>query len=438
MDFEYVARKLYRSGAKMNEIVQTLKNMGADEEFSRALLEEISNSENINDSFVGYVCNYPKSEVSATEAGVGCRGMGDFYVHRKIAEIIGRTSAIIDPSSMDDGGAVISQAGDDKKIVVAVDGMHSRLGNFPFLGGFHAARAALRDIVVMGAEPLALFADVHLGTEGDVGKIFDYTAGISAVADVLNVPLVSGSTLRIGGDLVVSDRLMGSVGAVGLASKIVPRNYAREGDVILMSLGCGGGTITTAAIFHGWHEVVKITLNLDFFKGAIPLVRSDFITKLHSMTDVTNGGIRGDAHEISEYSGKKIVLDYEALRMTVHPKVLEMLDALDIDFMGVSTDSLLIIVNKKLAKDVASFVEEHGLPMFFVGEVREGHGVYLKKDGKEVKMMPEFREAPYTPVKRVVGTAVPKNWERAKRAIDDAAIKAVEKRKKIKELLFGK
>ena len=43
----------------------------------------------------------------------------------------------------------------------------------------------------MGAPPVALFSDIHLADDGDVLKVFDYTAGIRAVADVMNVPFVT-------------------------------------------------------------------------------------------------------------------------------------------------------------------------------------------------------------------------------------------------------
>ena len=50
--------------------------------------------------------------------------------------------------------------------MVTVDGMHSRLSEYPFLAGFHVARAALRDVWAMGARPLAMLADIHLADDG--------------------------------------------------------------------------------------------------------------------------------------------------------------------------------------------------------------------------------------------------------------------------------
>lgn len=145
---------------------------------------------------------------------MGSRGMGDFFFHEKIAEVIGETGAVVDSRQLDDSGVVnINGMG----LVVTVDGIHSRLSDFPFLAGFHVTRAALRDIYVMGAIPVAVISDIHLADDGDVSKILEHVAGISAVCEVMDVPYVSGSTLRIGGDMVIGDRMTGELVQLGYA-----------------------------------------------------------------------------------------------------------------------------------------------------------------------------------------------------------------------------
>ena len=88
------------------------------------------------------------------EFGVGSRGVGDFYVHAKLGEVIGKTGAVVDSSQLDDSGVV--KIGENY-LVVTIDGIHSRLSDFPFLSGFHVARAALRDVYSMGARPANAF-----------------------------------------------------------------------------------------------------------------------------------------------------------------------------------------------------------------------------------------------------------------------------------------
>ena len=112
----------------------------------------------------------------------------------------------------------------------------------------------------MGSKPIALISDIHLADDGDIGKIFDFTAGVSSVAELTETPIVAGSTLRIGGDMVFGDRLVSAVGAVGiLDEEPTARKRAEDGDIILMTEGSGGGTITTIALYHGYFDEIKQT-----------------------------------------------------------------------------------------------------------------------------------------------------------------------------------
>jgi hydrogenase expression/formation protein len=217
------------------------------------------------------------SGVTMGDFGVGSRGMGDFYTHEKIAQVIGKTSAIVDSSHLDDSGVVRA---DGKYLVVTIDGMHSRLSDFPFLAGFHVARAALRDVYVMGARPVAMLSDIHVADDGDVAKIFDHISGITTVSELTGIPLVTGSTLRIGGDMVIGERMTGGVGAVGMAENLTARIQAMPGDVIMMTEGAGGGTVSTTALYFGMHDLVDETINLKFIDACEALFDAGLIEKM--------------------------------------------------------------------------------------------------------------------------------------------------------------
>jgi hydrogenase expression/formation protein len=285
----------------------------------------------------------------------------------------------------------------------------------------------------MGAQPVALFSDIHLADDGDVSKVFDYTAGIGAVADVMNVPLVTGSTLRVGGDVVIGDRLTGCVGAVGVASNqgLTARINAREDDVILMTEGAGGGTITATALYNGRSDVVKQTLNLKFLHACDRLLRDGLVTKIHAMTDVTNGGIRGDAEEISKTAHVKLVLEEEKIRRLIDPTVLTMLDDLQIDYMGVSIDSLLIVAPAQLEAEIKSTINGV-IKVDEVGHVESGSGAEALRDGERFTITPKFRESAYTPVKKVVGEhADHQEIQQMRARVDLAAARALRKKEQM-------
>ncbi len=393
---------------------------------ARAVLEEATATLNPR----GEVFKLQDSGVTMGDFGVGSRGSGDFYTHTKIAEVIGRTGAVIDSAQLDDSGVVKAKG---QFIVVTVDGMHSRLSDYPFLAGFHVTRAAMRDIYVMGAKPVALLSDIHLADDGDVSKLFDHIAGIATVSELTGVPLITGSTLRIGGDMVIGDRLTGCVGSVGVSDRLTPRKDALPGDVIMMTEGAGGGTICAAALYYGWHDIVDETLNIKFLKASEALLAKD--ASIHAMTDVTNGGIRGDAKEIAYTAGVKLVFEEDKMRKLVNPRVLKMLEALEIDYLGVSIDALLIIAPEDESRNIFKTIKDAGVAIDIIGRVEKGNGAELHIGNKATDFAPRFRESAYTPIKKAIGQDAKKDVSLMRRQVDLASRRAVAKKRKFVEMI---
>ena len=412
---------------------------------AETVIEEVKNTlkvKNTNDKFLNEIIDYPKSEISMGKMGVGSRGAGDFFTHRKIAEIIAsaNTESLVNSEAQDDGGVVKVNTQEDIYVTTAVDGIHSRLSEYPFLGGFHVTRATLRDVCVMGANPVAILSDLHLADDGDVGKLFDFTAGVVTVSELIDTPLVAGSTLRVGGDMVIGDRLVSAVGSVGV-SKYPPtaRKGASNGDKILMTEGCGGGTITTTALYNGFFDVVWDTLDTGFIKAFNALYNNDLVKDIHAMTDVTNGGLRGDAHEISSITGMGLEFFEENLRKTVHPNVLKMLDQLNIDYLGVSTDSLMLVAPPEISDEIQKTIKSAGVNIYEIGQVdTTGKPRIIKTDNTEEILKPLFREAAYTKIKKLKGETTPEDFEKMKEKVQKAADESIKKKDKVLEYINNK
>lgn len=453
MDIEgFVRRKIREDDEKsvlddLTEKIQEYKDIDSKkaQKMAQAVIEEVKHTltiEEHEDKFLKELIEYPRSNVKMGEIGVGSRGKGDFFVHSKIADIVSSTNirAFISPSAQDDGGVVKTDVKSREiYVTTAVDGIHSRLSEYPFLGGFHVARAALRDVCVMGSNPLAVLSDLHLADDGDVGKLFDFTAGVCAVSELVNVPLVAGSTLRVGGDMVLGDRLVSAVGAIGI-SEYPPtsRKRAEVGDVILMSEGSGGGTITTTAIYHGMFDVVWETMDINFIKASEAIFDAGLLGEVHAMTDVTNGGLRGDAHEISRTTGLGLVFFENEIKEMINPKVQSMLEKLKIDPLGVSIDSLMIIVPEDVAFKVEKAVSDVGVRISKIGHVDESGVAKIIKDTGEEELNPLFREAAYTKIKKIVGETTPHDFHLLKEKVEKTAFDAIDKKNKVVELIKRK
>ncbi|MBC7119360.1 MAG: hypothetical protein H5T36_02830 [Methanobacteriaceae archaeon] len=447
MDIEgFVRRNIDQKGLKniLAERILEFKKINKDTalKLAEAVIEEVNHTlkiEKEEDDFLKEIIKFPRAGISMGEMGVGSRGAGDFFVHRKIADIVASTNtrAYITPTAQDDGGVVKTPIKRDTVyITTAVDGIHSRLSEYPFLGGFHVTRAALRDVCVMGSRPLAILSDLHLADDGDVGKLLDFTAGVAAVSELVNVPIVAGSTLRVGGDMVLGDRLVSAVGAIGVSEHPpTARKRAEPGDTILLTEGSGGGTITTTAIYHGLFDVVWETMDINFIKASEALMEANILGEIHAMTDVTNGGLRGDAHEISSTTGVGLELYEDKIMAMINPKVLKMLRKLDIDPLGVSIDSLMIIAPEEISDTIKDIIEGAGVKIGEIGEVTDTGEPILIGENRETRLEPAFREAAYTKIKKVVGENTPENFDKMKKRVEEATSKAIEKKRKVVEAI---
>ncbi|MEM3517560.1 MAG: AIR synthase-related protein [Nitrososphaerales archaeon] len=442
-DLEGLTRKLIAKRKSIEEVKNRLINeiltykdnlsKKSAECLANAIIEEVKDSNIIPESnILRPVLNYPKSGVSMGLMGVGSRGEGDFFIHKKLAEIAGKPSdrrVLLHPIYHDDAGAIEVNG---RVLVAAVDGMHSRLSDFPFLAGFHASRATLRDIYVKGARPIGMLIDLHLADDGDVGKLFDFEAGVSAVSMLTEIPILTGSTLRIGGDMVIGDRMTGCVGAFGIAedsSMLAARHKVKPGNIILMTEGAGGGTICTSAIYSGRHDVVLETLNVQFVKACKVLLNSGLIGKICAMTDVTNGGIRGDANEISKLSNTALYFYEKEIKSLVNPKVLDLLESKGIDYLGVSLDALMIFVPEDYVEDIMAEVRKARVKIEEIGFVEKGTPkVTLMTSEGEKDLNLKFRESAYTRIKKVVGEDAPYDLEELKIKVEKSVKKAIEKR----------
>jgi hydrogenase expression/formation protein len=183
---------------------------------------------------------------------------------------------------------------------------------------------------------------------------------------------------------------------------------------------------------------VERTINLHFLRACEALLGSPVLPTIHAMTDVTNGGLRGDAHELAGTAGARVVIDDANLRRLVDPEVLALLDTLGIDYLGVSLDALLVVAPPDAAPAILRVVRGCGVPMEEVGFVEAGHAEsVLRVGGEERDFSPRFRESAYTPVKKVVDKRV-KDFDSMKEGVDQAAAAAIGKKKRVLAKLEGR
>jgi len=457
-DLEGLTRRLLKQKKTEEEILNRLvqeyidfKNINKESAYKLAstILTECKRSDisKISEPFIKDLLDINMANVTVGKQGVGCRGAGDFFVHKLIAELSEtKKQPFLSPTSLDDAGAVklsdvsILNGTNNILIVSKMEGIHSRLSDFPFVCGFHVTRACLRDLYVKGAEPISIMIDVHLADDADVGKLFDFMAGVSTVAELSGVPITAGSTLRIGGDMVIGNRLVGGISAVGVAqNKLLARRNIQIGDKILMTEGAGGGTITTTAIYSGNHNVVNETMNIKFLEACNVLLKKNYLKDIRAMCDVTNGGLRGDLYEINYEAKSGVTIYEERVRKLVNPAVLELLEIVGVDYLGVSLDALLIYCSDTISEQIIRDLASINIKCAEIGYVDKSNQVTMIYEGGEKRsILPQFRESAYTKIKQEIGEDTPEEKLEMEKKIEKAATEALKKRQKIIDYVKNK
>lgn len=158
-DLEGLTRRLVEKGYSKDEIIERLVQEYLDFKnlekslaytYANAIYEECKKSDisKISNAFIKKLLNINKANVTVGKQGVGCRGAGDFFVHKLITGLSEtEKKAFLSPSSLDDAGAVRLQdlrgfkgeVYDSRNFIIVskMEGIHSRLSDFPFICGFH-------------------------------------------------------------------------------------------------------------------------------------------------------------------------------------------------------------------------------------------------------------------------------------------------------------
>jgi len=149
-------------------------------------------------------------------------------------------------------------------------------------------------------------------------------------------------------------------------------------------------------------------MNIKFLEACNVLLNEEYLKDIRAMCDVTNGGLRGDLYEIN-YEAKTGVTIYEQrVRELVNPVVLELLEKVGVDYLGVSLDALLIYCSESISKKIIKDLAAKNIKCAEIGYVDNTKQVNMIFEGEEKKsILPQFRESAYTKIKQVIGEETP-------------------------------
>ncbi|HEY0089792.1 MAG TPA: hypothetical protein VGB37_13170, partial [Candidatus Lokiarchaeia archaeon] len=127
------------------------------------------------------------------------------------------------------------------------------------------------------------------------------------------------------------------------------------------------------------------------------------------------------------------------VRKLVNPKVLDLLNKVSVDYLGVSLDALLIYCSERASKKIIDDLEKNNIRCAEIGFVDDSKQVSMIFKGQQKKeILPRFRESAYTKIKKEIGEDAPANLDIMQTKVEEAALNAIQKRKLIIDYIQNK
>lgn len=232
----------------------------------------------------------------------------------------------------------------------------------------------VNDLACMGAKPLYLTASFILETGLETETLEKIVCSMEATAAEADVTIVAGDTKVVEGNGGVYINTAG-IGARPANCHISAANL-RAGDAIILT-----GTL-------GDHHATILTQRLEMetalHSDCAPLNRMvaeilDAGIDVHTIRDITRGGLATVANELAEASGCRINLKEEKLPVSEGVKGLSGILGLDPLTMGNEGKMLLAVPADEAEKALCILqINKYGKDACLAGEVTEGKGVFLQ------------------------------------------------------------
>jgi phosphoribosylformylglycinamidine synthase len=283
-------------------------------------------------------------------------------IYRTYDQMVG-TDTVLGPGA---DAALLRIKGRPDGIAIAIDAQPRVAALDPYVGAASAVAEALRNVVCVGATPLAITDCLNLGNPerpDGAWQLQRTIEGISAACDALGVPVVSGNVSLYNatrGADIWPTAVIGAVGHIEDVTRHTPVTSGLPGDVVMLA---GSANVSVGPSAYGAqigiHEgPVAIDLALEARLQRFVLAAS------------SAGAIRA-AHDRAE-GGLAIALAELALRDRIGMKVvLPAVRGIDkrVALFGEGPSGVVLVVGPSLEAQVRALAAQHDVPVWTLGTI---------------------------------------------------------------------
>ena len=206
------------------------------------------------------------------------------------------------------GAGIIRVHGTEKSVAFTSDVTPRYVKANPLEGGKQAVAEAYRNLISVGAKPLAATDNLNFGNPEKpeiMGQFVQAIKGISLAVKELEMPIVSGNVSLYNETEGVAINPTPTIGAVGLidASEKPINGRAAEGDVAIL-IGETSGHLGQTALLHEVFnrsdgDAPKVNLKMERKHGEFILANRNLI---NACIDLSDGGLALAAFELAHQS----------------------------------------------------------------------------------------------------------------------------------------
>ena len=179
------------------------------------------------------------------------------WIYRQYDHMV-RTNTINLPGH---GAGVVRIKGSDRALAMSVDGNGRYCHLDPYRGAMLAVAEAARNVACSGARPLAATNCLNFGNPERPPIMWQFAKaveGIGAACRALDVPITGGNVSlynETDGKAIYPTPIIGVVGLLELADRVVSRRFREAGDTIVL-LGTGRGELGGSEYLKVVHDLV--------------------------------------------------------------------------------------------------------------------------------------------------------------------------------------